>query len=423
MFRATLLLGSVIALVAASPASAADGLAGWWPFDEGAGTVARDASGNGNNGTFLGAPQWTQGYFGTALSFDGGTADVEIPSSSSLEPAASVSVAAWVKGTAPEGTFKSIIAKGVSGCSAASYALYTGPSGGLMFYVSQNRGLTYTRSPDANASVWDGSWHFVVGTYDGAKVRLYVDGTQVGDGKPLTGAIGYGLPDGNRLAIGHYQGCDQLNFKGSIDEPMVWTRALSASEIASSYSALVALHAGRPAGPTVPLPPPSSPPNGAPLSPVFGRLPTVVPPAAISSVMANGFARGTPSLGFTVVRDATRSPIKSLALAVPRGLHFVRNLRQIRAGVNLSHAGKYRASLSHGRLRLVLVTPVRRLALRLSGPALTEDAALIRRVHGVLAYNRIKTHHTKKLLRLTLAMRMTDAHRQSSPVNVVVRVA
>lgn len=42
-----------------------------WKLDEGSGTVAHDASGNGHDGTFKGAPQWVTGKIGGALQFDG----------------------------------------------------------------------------------------------------------------------------------------------------------------------------------------------------------------------------------------------------------------------------------------------------------------------------------------------------------------
>ncbi len=109
---------------------------------------------------------------------------VRVPDSSSLEPPSAVSVGAFVKANGSPGDFKYIVAKGASGCIASSYALYTASDGGLEFYVAQNSGLSYTLSPDAGSSIWDGNWHFVVGTYDGSAVRLYVDGNQVGNGAP-----------------------------------------------------------------------------------------------------------------------------------------------------------------------------------------------------------------------------------------------
>ena len=46
-------------------------LVGYWNFDEGAGTVAVDSSGYGNDGTLNGDPQWVPGQLGSALDFDG----------------------------------------------------------------------------------------------------------------------------------------------------------------------------------------------------------------------------------------------------------------------------------------------------------------------------------------------------------------
>ena len=133
---------------------------------------------------------------------------------------------AWFKG-GRQNPFAYLISKGGQGCQAASYGLYSGPNGGLAFYVSQNQALSFTRSPDAGTGVWDNNWHFAVGTYDGSAVRLYVDGRQIGNGTPLSGSIGYGLPDNNDLFFGSYPTCGGLNFVGAIDEPTVWTRAFS----------------------------------------------------------------------------------------------------------------------------------------------------------------------------------------------------
>ena len=43
-----------------------------WLFDEGTGRVAKDSSGNGNDGVLKNAPQWVEGKVGQALKFDGG---------------------------------------------------------------------------------------------------------------------------------------------------------------------------------------------------------------------------------------------------------------------------------------------------------------------------------------------------------------
>jgi hypothetical protein len=205
---------------------------GMWPFNEGKGTVAYDYSGHHNNGTLEGFAEWAPGRFQKGLNFNGNAAAVRISDSSSLDPA-SVSVSAWVNSSASPGNYKYIVAKGANGCLAASYGLYTGASGGLEFYVSTNQGTSYTLSPDAGQSVWNGKWHNVVGTYDGSSVRLYVDGQQVGSGTPDAAAIGYGLPGSNDLTIGDYPSCPSLSldFSGGIDEVKLFDRALAAWEI------------------------------------------------------------------------------------------------------------------------------------------------------------------------------------------------
>lgn len=40
-----------------------------WKLDEGSGTTAVDATGNGHDGTLIGNPQWTDGYFAGGLKF------------------------------------------------------------------------------------------------------------------------------------------------------------------------------------------------------------------------------------------------------------------------------------------------------------------------------------------------------------------
>jgi len=67
-------------------------------FDEGSGTVARDASGNGNDGTIYGAT-WVNGKYGKALSFDGVEDYVDCGNDVSLnfERTDPFSIEAWVK--------------------------------------------------------------------------------------------------------------------------------------------------------------------------------------------------------------------------------------------------------------------------------------------------------------------------------------
>ena len=70
----------VIALVGLSggvQAQCDEGLVAEWHFDEGAGSILKDSSGNGNDGVIYGAT-WVDGKYGEALSFDGVDDNLEV---------------------------------------------------------------------------------------------------------------------------------------------------------------------------------------------------------------------------------------------------------------------------------------------------------------------------------------------------------
>ena len=233
--RLSVLTAAILALVwTGSSAGQDSGVIGEWHFDEGSGLRVADSSGNNNDGTLTGGVSWIPGRFGSALSFDG-TGRVRVVDNVALEPASQVTVSAWVRSQGSPGDYRYVVAKGATGCIAASYGLYSGPDGGLVFYVSSHQGTTYSRSPDAGVGVWDDQWHMAVGTFDGSTIRLFVDGHEVGNVPLRPGALEYLLPDSNDLYIGDYPGCDQHRFVGAIDEVGVWDRALTQAEVAAAF--------------------------------------------------------------------------------------------------------------------------------------------------------------------------------------------
>jgi hypothetical protein len=210
----------------AAPASAAPNLLAQWTLDEGAGQVAGDASGHGNSGQLGGSadsdgadPAWIPGHDGgNALSFNGATY-VTVPDSGLLEPD-EIAVDAWVLRAGSPGRWRYVLSKGSLQCDRSAYGLYSGWSGGMAFYVSSQS--QYTISPEVSpATVWDGAWHHVIGSYDGDRVRLWIDGNQVGTGTPLSMAIAYATGS-KGIYIGTYRGTCDLGFNGAIDDVTVW---------------------------------------------------------------------------------------------------------------------------------------------------------------------------------------------------------
>jgi hypothetical protein len=87
----------------------ADGLVAAYPFDEGAGTTAVDVSGDGNDGEITDARWIRRGRHGGALRFDGARAVVRVPPSSSLNLTSAMTLSAWVRPTARQDGWRTIV--------------------------------------------------------------------------------------------------------------------------------------------------------------------------------------------------------------------------------------------------------------------------------------------------------------------------
>ncbi|NUQ66190.1 MAG: hypothetical protein HUU20_27325, partial [Pirellulales bacterium] len=89
-----LLMTVAVATARAAPDPA---LVGWWRLDAGQGTAIRDLSGNGNDGTVVGA-RWRKAARGSELFFDGAGDYVDCGQSPALAGLTDdFSVLAWVK--------------------------------------------------------------------------------------------------------------------------------------------------------------------------------------------------------------------------------------------------------------------------------------------------------------------------------------
>ncbi len=72
----------------------------------------------------------------------------------------------------------------------------------------------------------DDQWYHVATTYDGAKIRLYINGVLE------LSADSTSTHSGNeKLQVGYDQGNDQLLYRGQLDNLKIWNRALSSFEV------------------------------------------------------------------------------------------------------------------------------------------------------------------------------------------------
>ncbi|MCU0915411.1 MAG: protein kinase [Planctomycetes bacterium] len=199
-------------------------LVGWWPFDEMQGRAAADASGRGHHGVLLGGPQWQPGRFGGALAFDGRDDYVSIKDAPDLDITGEITVACWVQAVNLEIPWQAIVAKG----NQAWRVIRSVNNRSAQFACT---GIhvpnTIWGNVDGQAVIDDGQWHHVAGIYDGARLRLYVDGT-LDVSTEATGAVN---ATRDHVLIGANARDEWRCWRGLIDEVRVYSYALTEDEI------------------------------------------------------------------------------------------------------------------------------------------------------------------------------------------------
>ena len=92
--------------------SPTSGLVAAFSFDEGTGTSVTDASGTGNTGSIVNATWATAGKYGGALAFDGGSAIVTVPDTTSLHLTTAMMLEAWVNPSTITSLWRDVVYKG-----------------------------------------------------------------------------------------------------------------------------------------------------------------------------------------------------------------------------------------------------------------------------------------------------------------------
>jgi hypothetical protein len=206
------------------------GLVSWWKFEGN----ADDENGVNDGQLMNGASTVSDPSMGNVLSLDGANDFVAVPDSPSLDITDEITLSAWIKLDSSEQSVRKIVVKPTSDGNDPweLYALDLDGSGSVRFILSN--GSLYSQGG------WQGAisasamtlneWHHVLGTYDGESMTLYVDGL-LADTNTVSLSI---ASDNQNLLIGSFIAGNFID--GSIDEVMVWNRALSPEEVGSLFS-------------------------------------------------------------------------------------------------------------------------------------------------------------------------------------------
>lgn len=195
-----------------------NGLALHWKFDDGAGTIAVDSSGNGNTGALVNKSDssWIGGQFGSALSFNGGSQYVF---NSNLVQALSgdMTVSCWVRYTTTAGAALDLTDSGSAGLQIREDGTL-----GRLGWV--NAGGPSTALYTTWSLHLDGRWHHVAYVREGTTYRMYVDNRFVGECGGTV--VGYTKLFAGKNSAGTY-------WVGKMDDLRIYNRALTWGEVGS----------------------------------------------------------------------------------------------------------------------------------------------------------------------------------------------
>ena len=210
----------------------APGLALGFSFDEAAGTVANDSSGNGNTATLNNSIAWVPGKYGTAVSLDGLTNYLSIPNSTSTNISGTgLTLSMWIN-PQPLSVGDSVaIGKfwnttwtspyyqyGLELDSGTIPHFYVGTAGGLLG-VPMGSPLTLSQ------------WNNLAVVFDGTQVQFYVNGALVNT-QPLPASI---TARGNAMNVGADAQPGEY-YSGTLDDLRIYNRALSQNEVQSDMN-------------------------------------------------------------------------------------------------------------------------------------------------------------------------------------------
>jgi hypothetical protein len=198
-------------------------LVGWWRLDEGSGTTAYDSSGNGNDGTILGNPQWVPGKVGGALDFDGDGDYVNCGNDPIFDITEEITLAIWVNANDNNnGENNCWLGKGDN-----AYAIKHQTGNYLEFFIFD--GAWHSTNYSTDITSLNGDWHHMAGTYDGSELKFYLDG-ELAANLVYSSTIGTAA---HNVTIGENSQATGRYFDGMLDDPRIYNEALSQDDIQS----------------------------------------------------------------------------------------------------------------------------------------------------------------------------------------------
>ena len=194
---------------------------GMWLFND-KNDVGKDSSKSGNNGDVSGKPEWTdKGKFGGGLHFDATDDLIKVPMTIDYKE---ITVMVWVS---EEGSpvRPRIVSNDHTDVSNKGFQLMYNTAGSGSWFDIGTGGANVAAQFAYVAKV--GEWYHYTGTYDGSKLRAYINGEM----KVEMSASGAIADSGIDVHIGSSTYGFSDGLKGVLDEVAIFNKALSADDI------------------------------------------------------------------------------------------------------------------------------------------------------------------------------------------------
>ena len=233
-----LITGFVLVLMAGEADAETEPVA-HWSFDEGEGNIAHDESGNGNDGTLENGPVWVDGISGSALQFDGDDDYVRIGDSELYRGGSNLvlSLGLWfnIEGFNDGYDFVYMVTK-FANSSSKDWGLLvengtSSNTSNRFYFYSETTGEDYQCSYD-EFDLTLGRWYHGAFVANDDTLSLYLDGHLV---KTCDDISGHSASTSAPIEIAH-DGYDPYRWSNiSVDDLVIWNRALSSDEISDLY--------------------------------------------------------------------------------------------------------------------------------------------------------------------------------------------
>lgn len=193
---------------------------GHWKLDDASGSTALDSAGSFHGA--LSGPVWTTGRLGGALQFDGIDDFVSTPNTSAFQVTTALTMTGWIRGTSWRygSSTCPVLRKGTNNPNNWQLAVNDGKVT-LQLDANDNGGFR------AGTTLNLGVWYHVAATWDGATVRLYLNG--VSDMAPASRTTAIGV-DTRPVYLGGRPGATDY-VHGALDDVRFYNRALTPGEI------------------------------------------------------------------------------------------------------------------------------------------------------------------------------------------------